>query len=122
MNINAILKAQACNNLPPEVCFDTQLANSAPDELEGSQMKMKRSIIYGVGHINEILYSRRHPRGNPAIKLFKSRDDAIRMRGERLNVEIGAFNGTDSDVIKNQVCRAMHEASIDRIAFSRVVS
>lgn len=34
-DINEILRAQACDNLPREVSHDTQLANSASDESEG---------------------------------------------------------------------------------------
>lgn len=34
-DINEILRAQACDNLPREVCHDTQLANRVPDESEG---------------------------------------------------------------------------------------
>lgn len=35
LDINEILRAQACDNLPREVSHDTQLANRAPDQPEG---------------------------------------------------------------------------------------
>lgn len=34
-DINEILRAQALDNLPREVCHDAQLANRVPDESEG---------------------------------------------------------------------------------------
>jgi hypothetical protein len=33
-DINEILRAQACDNLPREVCHDTQLANRTSDQSE----------------------------------------------------------------------------------------
>lgn len=93
---------------------------NAYEQARAATLAMKAALIYGVGHTNEILYSRRHPRGNPSIRLCKTYEEAIRLKGERLNVDIGAFNGTAIDVVKNQVCRAIHEASVSGIDFSRV--